>query len=134
MFKFSGEVGDDNKWTFKVEVPGGNTVTKLQVAQVLTWACNHFISDPATRVLTVAEDAALAADYAERSRLPDGWSVTNDAIGIVLTDGVQSHARTYAKGGCVVTAPCDAQGLATSATRDALLAADASPAPLIAEA
>ncbi len=126
-FKFSGEVGDGNKWTFKVEVPNGDTVTKLQVAQVLIWAANHFISDPATRVLTVVEDAAKVADLAERSRLPDGWSATLDAVGITMTEGVQTHTRTYEKGGYALVAPCDAQGLPTPATRDALAAADHNP-------
>ncbi len=109
-----------NNWGINASVPTGETVTAADVASVLIQAAAFYAAKGSERVLTVSEWAALCA-------LPEGWAATNDAINIVVTDGVQSFTRNYVCDGGSAhppiekVAPCAPDGSPTPATRTALL-------------
>ena len=127
-FTFSGSCDDQNNWSVSVDVPNGATVTHLDVIRVLAWATAQFAMNPGQRLPTVAESAAMKADYEANCAPPSGWEHTLDGVNTTLTDGVPSYSRTYRRAGfdadAKFEAPCDANGNAIPGTRAALVAYD----------
>ena len=80
-------------------------------------------------MLTVAEEAALEAERAEASRLPEGWEASNDGVSVALAleTGRQSHSLPFHRkaDGASCVAPVNGDRSFLPETRAALVAFDA---------
>ena len=131
-FTFKGFVEDNGTWRIDVDVPNGQTVTYGDVQDKmvvpLLVECNGRRNE---RIPTLAECAAIHADYEANCAPPAGWEPTNDGISTqnMIDSGQRSFSRTYRRDDldtdAAVPAPCGPNGEALPGTRAALLEYDA---------
>ena len=85
-FSFLGTVNSDGSWSVIPAVPNGETVTNLDLSQVLIAAAAQLIANPGWRIRTLAEVEAAQAEE-KRNTPPAHWKPSGEGTNTSIVIG-----------------------------------------------